>query len=129
MENFFKLRPLASLIMVPLLMAACSSHAPAPKLELQARVAVCINGGNRCFALPVPNANVQVLGENEKAIAHATTDDSGRASVALPGVVFKGRVTVQSPLFEGGEAGAPINSNGRGRTSVSLDKRLVAGAH
>lgn len=62
---------------------------------------MCVKGGE-CYALPVPEASVEIADSSGRVLATGKTDDVGRATVsAPPNSTLGGKVTIRSPLFAG----------------------------
>lgn len=85
------------------LLASCSAEPESGQVEVDLAATVCVEGGQRCFALPVPEAEITVArSEGGPTLAHGTTNEAGRLTLTInaTGEVY---VTASSPLLAGGK--------------------------
>jgi hypothetical protein len=107
---------------------ACTNQRPDAPVDIDTAVNGCVQGGQQCYFLPVPEASVELADSGGRVLASGTTDDSGRVTLSAPKLLAGGKVTVRSPLFEGGLVEASLEQVGEGGSSVTVRGELAAGA-
>ena len=70
---------------------------------------VCVHGGNHCFGLPLPEADVTVTTASGRLVASGKTNESGMATFKVHDFGTLG-VVVRSPLLEDGEKTGAVPS-------------------
>lgn len=86
-----------------LLVASCSAEAEPAQVEVDVRATVCIDSGQRCFSLPVPEAEVTVArSDGSPILARGNTGEVGRLTLTISGAgpIY---VTATSPVLAGGK--------------------------
>ncbi|GID51596.1 hypothetical protein Aca07nite_88710 [Actinoplanes capillaceus] len=88
---------------------------------------MCVKDAEQCYALPVPEASVEIADSGGRVLATGKTDDIGRVTISAPRSLLGGKVTVRSPLFRGGFVEAPLEQVDEGGTSVTVRGELASG--
>lgn len=109
-------------VMATLLVSGCQDGEKSRILEVQARVSMCVEGG-QCYALPVPEAVVTVEIAGGPTVATGQTEDDGTLELHIPTGFSQGRITVRSPLYQGGSAVNNLHMSSP-RHSVTFTKAL-----
>jgi hypothetical protein len=119
----------AVLCLVVALGSACTDQRRTAQVDVDTQVSVCVTGSEDCYALGVPEASVEIADGSGRVLATGKTDDVGRSTISVPDSLPSGKVTVRSPLFEGGLVEAPLGSVSEGgASSVTVRGRLASGA-
>ncbi|MER7459987.1 hypothetical protein [Micromonospora sp. NPDC126480] len=99
---------------------ACEGPQPAT-VEVQLRLNVCVAGGDPCFALGLPEADVSLVGVDGGGLASGTSDEAGKVVLATGGSTGEVRVVAVSPLIEGGRTESTVVLPAQGeRTNITI---------
>lgn len=105
-------------------LSGCDSVSQTYQVTVEVRVSVCVDGNQRCFALPVPEADIEVVNPAGQAVGHGKTNHDGIARLTISSSVTEGRVVGRSPLLESGQTEATLIPSGSGETNITLTHQL-----
>lgn len=117
----------AAAMLLTLGSAGCTS-ASKPTAEIELRVNVCVEAGRKCFALPIPAADITIETVGGIAVGNAVTDEAGKAVITLSSAGGRERIKVKatSPLLDGGFAETTVDYPNN-VASVTLAATLAQG--
>ena len=112
-------------IFIMIALTGCSSQEPpTPTADIGVRVRTCIDNGSRCFALPLPGADIKLEDQGGVVLAVGKTDDTGHCKLPLVRN-SRVRVVVTSPLIEGGTAVGDVGPITEGVATLSIDHAIA----
>jgi hypothetical protein len=117
-------------VLVSTSVAGCHRAGDDVTVAVLVRVTTCVDGGKRCFALGLPEADVTMVLAEGETIASGTTDDSGEIRFTIDPLGQEADIIAASPLFMEGRADSTVMLpvEGDSIVSVTLQGRLATDA-